>query len=82
MFNLKLPMKKRYAEAVHNIEVLRGAAQEIDNGFVIQANSSTTIGKRSRYMSQQVLGLRCRPRPDRRSESQFDWRGVIGRSRP
>ncbi|HHW4402676.1 TPA: 23S rRNA (cytidine(2498)-2'-O)-methyltransferase RlmM [Aeromonas hydrophila] len=37
MFNLKLPMKKRYAEAVHNIEVLRGLLKEIDNAFVIQA---------------------------------------------
>ncbi len=37
MFNLKLPMKKRYAEAVHNIEVLRELLREIDNAFVIQA---------------------------------------------
>ena len=37
MFNLKLPMKKRYAESVHNIEVLREMLKEIDNAFVIQA---------------------------------------------
>ncbi|MGL4714669.1 MAG: 23S rRNA (cytidine(2498)-2'-O)-methyltransferase RlmM, partial [Aeromonas sp.] len=37
MFNLKLPMKKRYAESVHNIEVLRAMLKEIDNAFVIQA---------------------------------------------
>ena len=30
-------MKQRYAEAVHNIEVLRGLLAEIDSGFIIQA---------------------------------------------
>ena len=63
-----LPMKKRYAEAVHNIEVLRELLREIDNGFVIQAKQlyhdreEITV-----HAIQQVLVSCCRPRPDRRS---------------
>lgn len=37
IFNLKLPMKKRYAEVEHNLDMLKTWLAEIDDHFVIQA---------------------------------------------
>ncbi|MBP8219277.1 MAG: 23S rRNA (cytidine(2498)-2'-O)-methyltransferase RlmM, partial [Aeromonas sp.] len=37
MFNLKLPMKRRYAEVEHNLEVLREWLRELEGDFVVQA---------------------------------------------
>ena len=37
MFNLKLPMKRRYSEVEHNLEVLREWLRELEGDFVIQA---------------------------------------------
>lgn len=37
IFNLKLPMKKRYAVVEHNLEVLKEWLSELDGDFVIQA---------------------------------------------
>ncbi|MDO2947126.1 23S rRNA (cytidine(2498)-2'-O)-methyltransferase RlmM [Aeromonas simiae] len=37
IFNLKLPMKKRFVEAEHNLNVLRERLAEVDPSFVIQA---------------------------------------------
>ena len=56
MFNLKLPMKKRYAEAVHNIEVLRGLLARSTAASSFRPNSSITIAKRSRCTSTTSSG--------------------------
>ena len=37
IFNLKLPMKKRYAEVEHDLAVLKEWLAELDGEFVIQA---------------------------------------------
>ncbi len=37
IFNLKLPMKKRYAEVEHNLAVLKEWLAELEGDFVIQA---------------------------------------------
>ncbi|MGL5287662.1 MAG: 23S rRNA (cytidine(2498)-2'-O)-methyltransferase RlmM, partial [Aeromonas sp.] len=37
IFNLKLPMKTRFAESEHNLDVLRELLAEVDNGVVSEA---------------------------------------------
>lgn len=63
MFNLKLPMKKRYAEAVHNIEVLREMLKEIHNAFVIGGQQLYHYCEEyHRARLQQVLVLQVEPK--------------------
>jgi hypothetical protein len=65
MFNLKLPMKKRYAEAVHNIEVLRGLLPTSTAVSSFRPNSSITIAKRSRCTSyNKFWSPSCPPSPE------------------
>ena len=79
MFNLKLPMKKRYAEAVHNIEVLRGLLAEIDSGFIIQAKQlyhdreEITVHVYNKFW---VSKLADRPKSSSKQHREQGWKAM------